>query len=143
MAGYWPLSGEIDIRPLLQALAAMGETLSLPCTPRKAHPLRFRRWHPDDTLKAGPYNTREPYPDHAEVQPTLVFVPLLAFTESGERLGYGGGFYDRTLSTLAETGPVFACGVAYDGQKAHTLPTGPYDVRLDAVLTETGFRKFS
>ena len=143
IGGIWPLPGEIDTRPLQNNLAAMGEKLSLPCTPKKGHPLTFRHWTSGDKLKAGPYQTREPYPDQPVIFPDLVFVPLLAFTSRGERLGYGGGFYDRTLQSLAERQEVFACGIAYNAQEAVTLPTDKYDVRLDAILTETGFRKFS
>ncbi len=143
IGGIWPLAGEIDTRPLQDNLSAMGESLSLPCTPRTGHPLIFRHWQPGEALKAGPYQTREPYPDKAEIYPELVFVPLLAFTARGERLGYGGGFYDRTLQALAQRGKVFACGIAYNAQEAVTLPTDKYDVRLDAILTETGFRQFN
>jgi len=143
IGGIWPLPGEIDTRPLQNNLAAMGETLSLPCTPKKGHPLTFRAWSPGDKLKVGPYQTREPYPDQAVIYPDLVFVPLLAFTRRGERLGYGGGFYDRTLQALRQRGEVFACGIAYNAQEAVTLPTDKYDVRLDAILTETGFRTFN
>lgn len=141
--GYWPLPNELDIRPLLESLHDMGESLALPCTPRKGHPLTFRAWQPSDTLKAGPYNTREPFPEQPEAFPDIVLVPLLAFTDQGERLGYGGGFYDRTLERIRNHKKVFACGVAYDGQKAMHLPTDAHDARLDAILTPSGFRKFT
>ena len=75
--------------------------------------------------------------------PNLVFVPLLAFTQHGERLGYGGGFYDRTLAKLKETTEVFACGIAYAAQEAATLPTDKYDQRLDGILTDKYFKAFS
>lgn len=142
IGGYWPLPGELDIRPLLNACDAQGHKLALPCTPRKGHPLTFRSWTPEDKLKAGPYGTREPYPEKAEVQPTLVLVPLLAFTQHGERLGYGGGFYDRTLAKLKETAEVFACGIAYAAQEAATLPTDTFDQRLDGILTDQYFKAF-
>jgi len=143
IGGYWPLSGELDIRPLLQACHSQGHKLALPCTPRKGHPLIFRRWTPDDTLKAGPYGTREPYPEKEEVLPNLVLVPLLAFTAHGERLGYGGGFYDRTLVKLKDVGEVFACGMAYAAQEAATLPTDKFDQRLDGILTDQYFKAFN
>jgi len=142
IGGYWPLSGELDIRPLLQACHEAGHILALPCTPRKGHPLTFRKWKPTHTLKAGPYGTREPYPEQPEIHPTLVLVPLLAFTQYGERLGYGGGFYDRTLSALKIHHDVFACGVAYAAQEAATLPTDEHDQRLDGILTESYFKGF-
>lgn len=143
IGGYWPLLGELDIRPLLQACRAQGHGLALPCTPRKGKPLTFREWTPSDDLKAGPYGTREPYPEQAEVKPTLILVPLLAFTQHGERLGYGGGFYDRTLASLKELGEVFACGIAYAGQEAATLPVDEFDVPLDGILTDEYFKKFN
>lgn len=142
IGGYWPLPDEMDCRPLLWALADMGFNLALPCTPRKGHPLVFRAWHPDDLLKAGPYGTKEPRPDKLESFPQVLLVPLLAYTEMGERLGYGGGFYDRTIAGLRKRGEVFTCGVAYTAQKVAHLPTEPHDERLDAVLTEQDYRVF-
>lgn len=140
IAGYWPLIGEIDPRPLLRLLSGMGHQLALPCTPRKGHPLIFRAWHPDDALKAGPYNTREPLTDKPEIRPDVLLMPLLAFTPSGERLGYGGGFYDRTLARLRSELSVFACGVGFAAQEAASLPIGPHDGRLDGILTELYFK---
>ncbi len=142
IGGIWPLPGEIDLRPLLEALSAQGHALSLPCTPRKGKPLTFRSWSPIDPLKAGPYGTREPYPKQAEVFPALVFVPLLAFTLSGERLGYGGGFYDRTLAAMRMRQDIFACGIAFAAQEAAHIPTGPHDVPLDGILTDKYFKAF-
>lgn len=147
IGGIWPLSGEVDVRPLMNALSEQGHALSLPCTPRKGKPLTFRAWSPDQPLKAGPYGTREPYPDQAEVFPTLILMPLLAFTESGERLGYGGGYYDRTLAALrvrADTlgQDIFTCGVAFAGQEAANIPVGKHDLPLDGILTEKYFKVF-
>lgn len=83
------------------------------------------------------------YPVQGEpLTPQLILVPLLAFTSQGERLGYGGGFYDRTLSQARATSEVFACGVAYAGQETPKLPTDEYDQRLDGMLTELDFRTF-
>lgn len=142
IGGYWPLSGELDIRPLLKACYAQGHKLALPCTPRKGHPLTFRAWTPSDALKAGPYGTREPFPEQEELMPTLVLVPLLAFTQHGERLGYGGGFYDRTLAKLKDSHEVFACGIAYAAQEAATLPIDEFDQPLDGILTDKYFKAF-
>ncbi|WP_409433311.1 5-formyltetrahydrofolate cyclo-ligase [Litorimonas sp. RW-G-Af-16] len=142
IGGIWPLKNEIDPRPLMQSLHAQGYTLSLPCTPTVGQPLTFRAWSPGDALKEGPYDTREPFPDKAEVLPTLVLVPMLAFTMTGKRLGYGGGFYDRTLATLKSRHDVFACGIAYAAQEAPDLPTDEFDHRLDGILTEQYFKAF-
>ena len=142
VGGIWPLQGEIDVRPLMSALDEQVFRLSLPCTPRKGQPLTFRSWLPNDPLKAGPYGTREPYPVKPEVFPVLVFVPLLAFTPSGERLGYGGGFYDRTLASLRERQDIFACGVAFAAQEAAHIPMDEHDVLLDGILTDQYFKAF-
>ncbi len=142
-AGFWPLAGEIDILPLLQACHKAGHKLALPCTPPAGHPLFFRHWMMDEALKSGPYNTCEPYDHVPEITPTLVFVPMLAFTADGLRLGYGGGFYDRTLQALRNAGDVFACGVAYAGQEAAEIPVDAYDQKLDGILTDAYFRKLT
>lgn len=142
IGGFWPIQSEIDLRPLMHALEAQGHQLSLPCTPRQGKPLTFRRWRTDEKLKVGPHNTREPYSDKEEIYPDFVLVPLLAYTETGERLGYGGGFYDRTLERLREKKQVFACGVAYSAQQASSLPTESHDAPLDGILTEKYFKEF-
>ena len=146
IAGFWPLKGEIDVRPLLYALHDMGHQLALPCTPRVGKPLVMRAWSPEDELKIGSFDTREPFSTRAEIRPDVVLMPLLAFTKTGERLGYGGGFYDRTLeglrSSKSTSGDVFTCGVAFAGQEAAFLPTNEHDQRLDAILTENYFKDF-
>jgi len=93
-------------------------------------------------MERGQFNVL--YPKTGEyLKPQLIFAPLLAFTSTGERLGYGGGFYDRTLETLRKSGEVFACGVAYAGQEVDHLPTDAHDVPLDGILTEDGFKAFT
>lgn len=141
-AGYWPLKDEIDICPLMEALSLRGHNLCLPCTPPKGAPLKFRQWHPGDVLQQGLYNTCEPYGDKTEIVPSFVFVPLLAFTLDGRRLGYGGGFYDRTLAKLRAETNVFACGVGFAGQETRGLPTDEHDEQLDGILTEQYFKAF-
>lgn len=143
VAGFWPLAGEVDVIPLLGAFQNKRHKLALPCTPPAGQPLIFRHWMTDEALKHGPYDTREPHGHVPEITPTLVLLPLLAFSEDGKRLGYGGGFYDRTISGLREVGEVFACGVAYAGQEASEIPTDEYDQKLDGILTEQYFRKFT
>jgi len=143
VAGFWPLAGEIDVIPLLGAFQKARHKISLPCTPPVGNPLIFRMWMLDEALKHGPYDTREPHSHVPEITPTLVLLPLLAFSADGKRLGYGGGVYDRTISGLREQGDVFACGVAYAGQEAADIPADEYDQTLDGILTEQYFRKFT
>ena len=148
VAGFWPIKDEIDVRPLLCALQQAGHVTALPRIVRKAHPLAFHVWEEADALDRGAYGTAEPKRGGRVMTPDIVLLPLLAFSPSGYRLGYGGGFYDRTLQALRKTSDetakaVFACGVAYDGQETAFVPTDSYDEKLDAILTPTGFRMFS
>ena len=134
VAAYWPMGPEIDVKPLLHALHARGQPLCLPVTPRRGQPLRFRRWAPGDPLGHGPMGTRQPVQGE-EVTPDWLFVPLLAFDRAGRRLGYGGGYYDRTLAGLPGA---TALGIAYAVQEVQEVPAGPHDVRLRRVATEKG-----
>ncbi|WP_017931679.1 5-formyltetrahydrofolate cyclo-ligase [Robiginitomaculum antarcticum] len=142
IGGFWPMGDEIDILPLMSALLEMGHTIALPAVTRKNHPLEFRRYHIGDALERGPHGTRQPPKSSETLRPNLILMPLLAFTHLGERLGYGGGYYDRTLAKLRESHDVFACGVAYAAQEAQILPTEPHDMRLNGILTEIEFRRF-
>jgi 5-formyltetrahydrofolate cyclo-ligase len=134
IAGIWPLPGEIDLRPLMTALVAHGHGLALPVTPSRGNPLIFRRWLPDEPLAKGPMGTR--HPEGGEpVHPDLILVPLLAFDRAGRRLGYGGGYYDRTLAALPEAR---AIGIGFASQEVPEVPAGPCDARLKLVATEAG-----
>ena len=141
VAAYFPLRSELSPLPLIEALATKGFATAMPVTPEPGNPLLFRAWAPGEPLADGPYNTKQPPSDAAEMIPSVILVPMLAFDASCWRLGYGGGFYDRTLSGLRMAGRhVVALGIAYDGQLVEKVPTGPYDMRLDGVLTPSGLR---
>jgi 5-formyltetrahydrofolate cyclo-ligase len=134
VSGFWPIGGEIDIRPLLLALHAQGHAVVLPVTPKRGNPLSFRRWRPGDVLQPERFGTFRPIGE--EAVPDFLLVPLLAFDRRGHRLGYGAGFYDRTLAGLPRGR--YALGVACAGQEVPEVPAGPSDVALDAVATDNG-----
>ena len=103
----------------------------------------FRLWHAGDRLQTGAFGIEEPLPSAPERFPTSVFVPLLAFDASGHRLGYGGGYYDRTVSTLRRRGMVLTIGIAYAGQELdRPIENGAHDEKLDMIVTEKGMRRF-
>lgn len=137
VAGYWPLEGEIDPLPLMTALAARGHVLALPAVTETGGILEFRRWAPGDALESGPRGTSHPA-DAPPVIPDAVLVPLLAFDRRGFRLGYGGGYYDRTLGGLRRGGALVAVGLAFAAQEVETVPTDPWDIPLDLIATELG-----
>jgi 5-formyltetrahydrofolate cyclo-ligase len=137
VSGFWPLGQEIDIRPLLHALHDRGHRVALPVTPRRGAALTFRGWQPGDVLVPERFGTMRPIGDI--LVPDMLLIPLLAFDAAGGRLGYGGGFYDRTLADLPGR---FRLGCAFAAQQVDAVPVGPYDIRLDAVATENGIIRF-
>ncbi len=141
MAGYWPMREEADIRPLLTALHERGHRVALPRVVRRGRPLRFLHWQPDDALVPGHAGILEPAGGE-EITPEVLLVPLLAFDGAGQRLGYGGGFYDRTLAALRARGGLLAIGVAYGDQEVDSLPPDDHDEPLDWLVTERGCRRF-
>ena len=146
VSGYWPLDGELDVRPLLTQIHDQGHPIGLPVVKGKAQPLLFRRWSPGTALVQGSFKVMTPPEGAPEIEPDVLLVPLLAFDRDGFRLGYGGGFYDRTLEMRrrqAHSGhPVTAIGVAFAAQETEALPRGPFDQRLDLIVTEAWARKF-
>jgi len=140
VAGYLPLGDEIDPQPALAAFADRGWTLALPVVLARDTALEFREWTPGAPLEDGALRTRHPAFGAQVVQPGLVLSPMLAFDSEGYRLGWGGGFYDRTIAERRPTGAVFV-GCAYSAQRVDNCPRGPYDMALDAVVTENGYAK--
>jgi len=133
VAGFWPLAGEIDIRPLLQALLGRGHAIVLPETPRRGSALIFRRWRPGQPLVGGRFSTSHPTGETAI--PDIVLVPLLAFDRRGNRLGYGAGYYDRTLRELPLARRI---GCAFAAQEVDAVPVEAHDAPLHAIATECG-----
>ena len=133
IAGFWPMGAEIDIRPLLWALHARGHTILLPETPKRGNPLIFRTWRPGMTMIPERFGTFRPTGPVGV--PDILLVPLLAFDRAGRRLGYGGGFYDRTLATLPHAQTI---GCAFAAQELDDVPATDHDARLDAIATERG-----
>lgn len=136
VAGYYPIADEVDIRPLLRRLREEGHAIALPRVVRAGTPLTFAEWCEGDDLVAGPLGTRQPAESAAAAHPTVVLVPMLAFDRSGYRLGYGSGYYDRTLAALRRERPITAIGVAFAAQEVVSVPHGEHDQRLDWVVTE-------
>ena len=133
VAGFWPLPAEIDIRPLLLELIARGHTVVLPATPPRGEPLTFHAWRPGDRLIAERFGTVRP--DGPILVPDYLLIPMLAFDRTGHRLGYGGGYYDRTLAGLPGRRKI---GCAFAAQEQKAVPAGPNDIAMDAIATEAG-----
>jgi len=140
VSAFWPLADELDTRPLIAALAARGHRIGLPVVVRRGQPLLFRQWTPDTVLVQGSFRVMTPPPEAPEIVPSLLIVPLLAFDRAGYRLGYGGGFYDRTLHKLRTAagtdGKVLAVGVALSAQEVPSVPRDETDQPLDWIVTE-------
>jgi len=143
ISAFWPMGEEIDIRPLLQALHEDGHPLCLPRTPRRGEPLTFHVWQLGDALERGPVGTSQPPASAMVIEPDALIVPLLAVDPTGYRLGYGGGYYDRTLTRLRLRRAITAIGVCFDAQRVARVPTGPNDARLDFLLTESALLAFA
>ena len=136
VSGFWPMAEELDVRPLMIELFNQGCQLALPVVIAKKQPLVFRAWRPGDTLDEGVFGTLHPSPGCEVVEPDALIVPLLACDEEGWRLGYGGGFYDRTLERLRAKKMITAIGVGFNAQIVPDVPHGPDDQRLDWLLTD-------
>ncbi|MET0312847.1 MAG: 5-formyltetrahydrofolate cyclo-ligase [Hansschlegelia sp.] len=140
VSAFVSVKSEIDTGPLMRRLADIGVPLCLPVIARKGAPLLFRAWRPGAPLEDRPFGLKEPPQTAAEVEPDLLFVPLAAFDAAGRRLGYGGGFYDRTLEKLRADRPTLAIGLAFSAQEVPEVPVFGHDQPIDGILTEKGFR---
>jgi 5-formyltetrahydrofolate cyclo-ligase len=136
---YWPFKGEIDLRHLVRKLVSKGADASLPVVVEKNRPLEFWRWCPRMKMQRGVWKI--PVPAERSVsQPTALLVPLLGVDEAGYRLGYGGGYYDRTLAAM--TPRPLTIGVGYGISRLRTIHPQPHDIPMDAIVTEASFEWF-
>jgi 5-formyltetrahydrofolate cyclo-ligase len=135
LSGYMPMRTEIDCMPAMAAHARAGGRVCVPVIPGPGVPLRFHEWTPAARMVEGAFKALIPEGGE-ELTPSVLIVPLLAFDRRGFRLGYGGGFYDRTLEKLRATCPVTAIGFAFAAQEVDEVPTEPTDQRLDLIVTE-------
>ena len=143
ISAYLPVKDEFDVMPFAYTAHAFGHRVGMPVVLGKDKPLQFREWTPDTVLEAGTMGIPIPPIDAALIMPRLLLVPLMAFDAQGYRLGYGGGFYDRTLATLRLLEPeTLAVGVCYAGLEVEAVPHDGYDQPLDWIVTEEGARAF-
>lgn len=130
---YWPMKGELDFRPLAKRLHGRGVTVALPVVVEKQQPMVFRPWQPGAAMMRGIWNIPQPATEETVV-PDIALAPVLGFTDECYRLGYGGGYFDRTLAALAPRPLVL--GVGLEMQRIDTIHPQPHDIRLDAIVTE-------
>jgi len=140
VGGYWPIRDELDVRLILGPLMDRGQPLALPVVVGPDLPLSFRRWQEGAALIEAGFGSLAPGPEAPVVVPDLLLVPVLGFDRLGTRLGYGGGYYDRTVAAMAVRPRLI--GLAFQRQEFDQLPALQHDMRLDAVVTEAGFRTF-
>jgi 5-formyltetrahydrofolate cyclo-ligase len=136
VALYHPIKDELDTAPLAEALIERGARLALPVAERTPAPLVFRAFAPGDALIKGRHSIMVPRAESPALAPDIVVAPLLGFSRDGARLGYGGGYYDRTLKALRAAGTVIAVGYGYGAQEVDALPSSPLDETLDWIVTE-------
>jgi len=136
VSGFMPMKSEINPLPLLRRLEEMGARIALPVIGGRGKPLVMRQWSFGEPLAAGVWGIREPKSEASEVDPDMLLVPLLAFDRAGYRVGYGGGYYDMTVTALRAKKQVTAIGIAFAAQEVRQVPRTERDVRLDLVLTE-------
>jgi 5,10-methenyltetrahydrofolate synthetase len=136
VSAYWPFRGEPNLHPLLKAIHAQGGGCALPVVVARGAPLIFRAWSPGDPLERGVWNIPTPGPEAPVVVPDVVIAPVIGFDRACFRLGYGGGFYDRTLAAMEKRPRVF--GVGYQLAAITTIYPQWHDIPMDRVITEEG-----
>jgi 5-formyltetrahydrofolate cyclo-ligase len=143
VSGFLPIRSEADIQPLLERMRARGARICVPVILDK-QTIVFRELLPHQSLVSSGFGTVGPGPDAAVLDPDLMLVPLSAFDRTGHRIGYGAGYYDRAIDRLWQKGlDPKLIGIAFDCQEVPSVPAEPHDVRLDAILTESGLNIIS
>ena len=138
VSGYLAIGTEIDVAPALSRLEQAGLYATLPVVTERGQSLTFRRWTADTQLEPGPLRTLHPVAESPGMVPDLLIIPMLAFDADGYRIGWGGGFYDRTLVKLRAKKDVIAIGAAFAEQQVDKIPRDHHDARLDWIVTEMG-----
>jgi 5,10-methenyltetrahydrofolate synthetase len=136
LSAYWPIKGEPDLRPLMASLHRAGVTVVLPVVEQKSAPLTFRRWTPETKMIRGDWNIPVPPPEAERLSPDIMLAPVIGWTERGYRLGYGGGYFDRTLA-VCDPRPA-TIGVGLTKARLTTIYPQPHDIPLDLIVTEAG-----
>ncbi len=143
VSGFLPIRSEVDLTPLMAAFSQEGAKLCLPAILDK-QTIVFRAYHPDAELISMGFGTYGPAAHEPVLDPEIMLVPLAAFDRSGNRIGYGGGYYDRAIHQMRQKGHnPRLIGIAFDCQEVASVPVEPHDIRLDAILTESGYRTFA
>ena len=143
VSSYWAIGAELDPGHLERRLKAEGHVICLPAIQGKTEPMKFHTWAKGEPLRERKWGIMEPLPTAPEAEPDVMLVPMLAFDVHGWRLGYGGGYYDRTIAALRARKAVVLVGFAYDEQRVDAVPHLDYDERLDFVLTPSGILRCS
>lgn len=138
ISAYWPIRNEPDLRPLMAELHNAGVSVALPVVETRAAPLAFRRWTPERPMLHGEWNIPVPPPQAPIVIPDIALAPLVGWSADGYRLGYGGGYFDRTLAALNPK--PMAIGIGFEIAQLATIYPQPHDIPLDLILTEAGTR---
>jgi 5-formyltetrahydrofolate cyclo-ligase len=142
ISGFMPIRSELDLRPLMDALRLAGARLCVPAVVDR-QTIVFRALVPGAPLVPTGFGTAGPGPDAEMLEPQIMLMPLAAFDATGNRIGYGAGYYDRAIALLREKGRMpRLIGCAFSIQEVDLVPAEPHDIRMDAVLTESGYREF-
>lgn len=135
VAGYWPIRREVDPLPYLHATLEAGGRVALPVATDRRAPLSFRAWTADTPMEAGRWNILHPA-EGEPVTPDTLLIPLVGFDAAGHRLGYGGGYYDRTLAALKPR--PLAIGLGFEAGRLESVDPAAHDQPLDMIVTEAG-----